>query len=156
MSSRDTAEPASKKACVTKLVPAPAPGCGVDPGAVGKGPSNNRALSVASTQCHAPVSSISQALFRAGGRPAASIASLYLYLTVLLLSFECPPTSARISGLLTRLAPLLQVSRCPALSLAMAEGASVSVSVCVSPPLCLFLYIFLCISVFPLDFPSLR
>ena len=38
VSSQDRAKPARKKACVTKLVPAPAPGCGADPGtAVGVG-----------------------------------------------------------------------------------------------------------------------
>ena len=59
-------KPTSKRACVTKPVPTPAPGWGAEPGAMGKRPSNNRALSAPSTLCHAPGTSISQALFRAG------------------------------------------------------------------------------------------
>lgn len=76
-------KPTSKRVCVTKLVPTPAPGWGVEPGAMGKGPWNNRALSAPSTPCHAPGTSISQALFRAGGQAASSITSLCPSPTVL-------------------------------------------------------------------------
>lgn len=76
-------KPTSKRVCVTKPVPTPAPGWGAEPGAMGKGPWNNRALSAPSTPCHAPGTSISQALFRAGGWAASSITSLCPSPTVL-------------------------------------------------------------------------
>lgn len=135
----------------------PCPGLGCRPRRRGERALNNRALSAPSTQCHAPSSPVSQLLFRtvrqAGGRPAVSIASLCPCLTVLPLSFHCPPTSARISGLLTLRVPLLQVclplrSLCPSVSLAvvgMSPRPSLPLSVCMflCASLCLCLRLFI-------------
>lgn len=134
------------------------------------GTGNNQALSAPSSQCHAPGSSVSQPPFQKGGwQAAASIVPLYPCLTVLRLSFDCPPTSAPISGLLALPDALLPVgpprrspSACfpgpggvsPCRSLSGCFSAFISVSTCVY--LSASFPIFFSLSVLPLDSPSLQ